>query len=133
MAFAGLAEFIDLNRVAIVEEWKVFAESLTPAATGMTASALRDHADEILSAIIGDMKSQQSAVERAEKSKGRGTAQRLGKIGKIHAELRIENGFKLGQLVAEYRALRASVLRQWEPEGGDAAGVTRFNESSTKR
>jgi signal transduction histidine kinase len=129
MMFSGLAEFIHKKRPEIVEEWKVFAESLTPAATGMNASALRDHADEILTAIVSDMKSQQTAVERAEKSKGRGTAQRLGNIGSIHAELRIENGFKLGQVVAEYRALRASILRLWESEGGDAAGVTRFNES----
>lgn len=125
----GLAEFIDEKRAPIVEEWRVFAESLTPAATGMNATALRDHADEILSAIIHDMRSQQTAGEQAEKSKGRGTAQRLGEIGRIHAALRIENGFKLGQLVAEYRALRASVLRLWEARGTDGPGVTRFNES----
>jgi hypothetical protein len=109
MTFSGLAEFIDKKRTEIVEEWKVFAESLTPAATGMNAIALRDHADEILTAIVSDMKSQQTAVERAEKSKGRGTAQRLGNIGSIHAELRIENGFKLGQVVASTaRSARAS-------------------------
>ena len=127
MGSSGLAEFIDGQRAAIVEEWKDFAQSLTPAASGMTAIALRDHADDILSAIVLDMRSQQTTAEQAEKSKGRGTAQRLGEIGRIHAALRIENGFKLGQLVAEYRALRASVLRLWE--GTDGQGVTRFNES----
>jgi signal transduction histidine kinase len=129
MAYTALADFIDENRLPIVAEWEAFALSLTPAATGMTPSALRDHADEILTAIIDDMRSQQSAAEQAEKSKGRGTAQRLGPIGKIHAALRIENGFKLGQLVAEYRALRASVLRLWECTGTDGPGMTRFNES----
>jgi len=129
MSERGLAEFIDEHRHPIVEEWRVFAQSLTPAATTMTATALRDHADEILTAIVGDMRSQQTAQEQAEKSKGRGTAQRLEEIGRIHAALRIENGFKLGQLVAEYRALRASVLRLWTAEGTDGAGVTRFNES----
>ena len=126
---SGLAEFIDSRRVAIVSEWETFARSLGPAGSVMTAVALRDHANEILSAIIGDMKSRQSAVEQAEKSKGRGSAQRLEEIGRIHAALRIENGFKLGQLVAEYRALRASVLRLWEGTGADPGGVTRFNES----
>ena len=129
MSFTGLADFIDEKRLEIVHEWEAFALSLTPAATGMTPSALRDHADEILTAIIDDMRSQQSAAEQAEKSKGRGTAQRLGPIGQIHAALRIENGFKLGQLVAEYRALRASILRLWECAGTDGPGVTRFNES----
>jgi signal transduction histidine kinase len=32
-------------------------------------------------------------------------------------------------MVAEYRALRASVLRLWEHIGNDPGGVTRFNES----
>ncbi len=125
----GLAEFIDQQRTKIVSEWEAFARTLGPAASAMTASALRDHADEILTTIVSDMKSQQTDAEQAEKSKGRGTAQRLGEIGRIHAALRIENGFKLVQLVAEYRALRASVLRLWESEGTDGPGVTRFNES----
>jgi signal transduction histidine kinase len=124
-----LAEFIDAERVAIVREWEVFARSLMPAAGGLTSLALRDHADEILSAIVGDMKSRQTAAEQAEKSKGRGEAQHLEQVGKLHAALRIEVGFKLGQMVAEYRALRASVLRLWENKGTDSGGVTRFNES----
>jgi signal transduction histidine kinase len=129
MAYTALADFIDENRLPIVAEWEAFALSLTPAATGMTPSALRDHADEILTAIIDDMRSQQSAAEQAEKSKGRGTAQRRVNLADGPETLRIENGFKLGQLVAEYRALRASVLRLWECTGTDGPGMTRFNES----
>lgn len=126
---SALADFIDEQRVTIVAEWQAFAETLLPAAGPMTGSALRDHADEILSAIVGDMKSQQTSEEQAEKSKGRGQAQRLEAIGRVHAALRIGNGFKLGQLVAEYRALRASVLRLFACSGADAPGVTRFNEA----
>ncbi len=125
----GLAEFIDKDRVKIVAEWEIFARSVQPTAGAMSPTALRDHADQILTAIVDDMKSQQSAAEQAEKSKGRGSAQRLGYIGELHASLRIEFGFKLPQMIAEYRALRASVLRLWENNGGDPAGVTRFNES----
>ena len=124
-----LAEFIEGERATIVAEWEAFARSLLPAAGGMSRVALRDHANEILSAIVFDMRSRQSAVEQSEKSMGRGEAQQLGEIGKLHATLRIEYGFKLGQMVAEYRALRASVLRLWEKHGPDARGVTRFNES----
>ncbi len=125
----GLAEFIDTERLQIVAEWETFARSLLPEATGMSELVLRDHADQILSAIVQDMNTRQSAAEQAEKSKGRGSAQQLGAIGKLHAVLRIQFGFKLGQMVAEYRALRASVLRLWERGGNDPAGVTRFNES----
>lgn len=129
LSSTGLAEFVDEQRVAIVAEWVAFAATLLPAAGVMDVGALRDHADDILTAIVRDMKSRQTAAEQAEKSKGHGTAQALERIGHIHAALRIENGFKLGQMVAEYRALRASVLRLWEKQGTDPAGVTRFNES----
>jgi len=124
-----LADFIHQERLRIVAEWEAFARTLLPAAGSMDAVALRDHADEILTAIVRDMKARQSVEEQAEKSKGRGEAQRLEAIGQVHAALRIENGFKLGQLVAEYRALRASVLRLWEDNGSDPGGVTRFNEA----
>lgn len=127
-AAVGLAEFIDSERIAIVAEWEIFARSVAPPG-GMTAVALRDHAHEILTAVVGDMRSRQTDAEQAEKSKGRGSAQRLEEIGRIHAVLRIENGFKVGEIVAEYRALRASVLRLWEDKGSDPAGVTRFNEA----
>jgi len=51
-------------------------------------------------------------------------------VGLTHAALRIDDGFTLSQLVAEYRALRASVLRLFEKAGGgDLHQVTRFNES----
>jgi signal transduction histidine kinase len=129
MNSSPLADFIDKERVTIVAEWEAFARTLLPAAGTMNAIALRDHADEILTAIVRDMRSRQTTEEQAEKSKGRGEAQALEEIGQVHAALRIENGFKLGQLVAEYRALRASVLRLWEDKGNDARGVTRFNEA----
>jgi signal transduction histidine kinase len=124
-----LAEFIDVERASIVAEWETFARTLLPAAGGMNRVALRDHADEILSAIVADMQLRQSAQEQAEKSKGRGDAQHLEEVGQLHAGLRIEFGFKLGQMVAEYRALRGSVLRLWEKKGVDPAGVMRFNEA----
>jgi len=54
----------------------------------------------------------------------------MEEVGETHAALRIQDGFRLGQLVAEYRALRASVLRLFEKAGGtDMRQVTRFNES----
>lgn len=125
----NLAEFIDADRAAIVAEWEAFARTLQPPAGAMTALALRDHTDEILSAIVQDMRSHQTPREQAEKSKGHGKAGHMGQVGKLHAKIRIESGFKLGQMIAEYRALRASVLRLWEKKGDDPGGVTRFNEA----
>jgi signal transduction histidine kinase len=129
MSFVSLADFIEKERITIVAEWETFARSLLPDAGGMSPTVLRDHADEILTAIVADMRSRQTAAEQAEKSKGRGEAQHMGEMGRLHATLRIEFGFKLSQMVAEYRALRASVLRLWEKKGTDPGGVTRFNEA----
>jgi signal transduction histidine kinase len=123
-----LASFIDTERRAIVAEWEAFARTLIPAARDMTAAALRDHADEILSAIVHDMRSRQTSSEQAEKAKGQ-HAGHLEEVGQIHAGLRIQYKFKLWQMVAEYRALRASVLRLWGERGTDPKGVVRFNES----
>lgn len=51
----------------------------------------------------------------------------------IHAVIRARGGFNINQLVAEYRALRASVLRLWMDEfelvAGDLDDVMRFNEA----
>src|SRR5512140_2418835 len=129
MGFLALAEFIDKERNKIVAEWETFARTLLPGAGALTNVGLRDHADEILTAIVQDMRARQSSEEQAAKSKGEGQAQRLEVIGQLHAALRLEAGFKLSQMVAEYRALRASVLRLWGKIGGDPDGVTRFNES----
>lgn len=123
-----LASFIDTERAAIVAEWQAFAGTLMPAARDLPAAALRDHADEILSAIVHDMRSRQTSAEQSAKAKGQRDGH-LEEVGQIHAELRIRYKFKLGQMVAEYRALRASVLRLWGDRGPDAAGVVRFNES----
>jgi signal transduction histidine kinase len=124
-----LATFIDTERAAIVAEWEAFARTLLPAARNMTAVALRDHADEILSAIVRDMKSHQTPSEQSAKGRGQGEGRYLEEVGQLHARLRLDGGFKLGQVVAEYRALRASVLRLWESRDTDPAGLMRFNES----
>jgi signal transduction histidine kinase len=51
-----------------------------------------------------------------------------------HGTGRAESGFTLDQMVAEYRALRASVIRLWTKEQGeithtDLEDLTRFNEA----
>jgi signal transduction histidine kinase len=51
----------------------------------------------------------------------------------MHALLRARSGFDINQMVAEYRALRASVLRLWMDEGAPDShhldDMVRFNEA----
>jgi signal transduction histidine kinase len=50
--------------------------------------------------------------------------------GYLHADNRIRHGFSMSAVLAEFRALRATVLRLYEDSGGsDLAEVRRFNES----
>lgn len=96
----------------------------------MSSAGLRDHAGEILAAIVVDLECPQGNAAQTDKSQGRGEDHRMGAVGSVHAALRIESGFTLSQLVAEYRALRATVLRLFERAGGtDLGQVTRFNEA----
>ncbi len=125
-----LSEFIRTHSKAIVDEWEAFARTMLPAAGAMSRAGLRDHAGEILDAIVEDLETPQDSAEQSEKSMGRGEDHQMEAVGLTHAALRIDDGFTLGQLVAEYRALRASVLRLFDKAGGtDMRQVTRFNES----
>ena len=130
-----LADFISANLEPILLEWDAFARSIN-SGKKMDAMALRDHAGEILLATVRDMRSAQSPTERLAKSRGHdatdGTA--LNGASEQHAIGRLGSGFDLLEVVSEYRALRASVLRQWHDQGfpshdNDVDDVTRFNES----
>ena len=133
-----LAPFILENSQPILEEWDVFARSLA-AGEDMTALALRDHAKEILLATARDMQAAQSPRQQAEKSKGEGGADgaesdELDKASASHGIGRVGSGFDIIEVVSEYRALRATVLRLWRKSGPkldleDVDDVTRFNES----
>lgn len=135
----GLADFIRDHHEAILTEWESFARTLTPAAEGMSKTGLRDHAKEILTAIVHDMESLETVAMKLAKSKGHKAkgpeakgpeAKRsVGAVGQLHAVLRIESGFTLYQMVAEYRALRATIFRLSAKERPDPEGALRFNEA----
>jgi signal transduction histidine kinase len=143
-----LAEFIDANVEPILNEWEVFARGIAPGAK-MEALALRDHAPDILRAIVQYMGAPQRAAE-GERSAGsteqvhaaKDAARRdteesntaINGASDQHAIGRLGSGFDLLEVVSEYRALRASVLRLWRdsrpaPDERDVEDVTRFNES----
>jgi signal transduction histidine kinase len=131
-----LSIFIKENMDAIVQEWLEFAMTMEPAASTMSAMALRDHAKPILLAIASDLESSQTDRAQENKSKGRAPALSTRETAAAtHGALRQVSGFDLNQLGAEYRALRASVIRLWmrsRPAPIDADMVEdmiRFNEA----
>jgi hypothetical protein len=132
----GLADFIRRNHVGIVKEWIDFARTRTPASDKMTKLALEDHIVEILEFIADDLESAQTPRERFDKSRGDGPQDGplSQSAAELHAALRLADGFDIDQMVSEYRALRASVVKQWLSHHKaiasiDIEGLTRFNEA----
>jgi len=131
-----LPDFILSSIEPILAEWEIFARSIG-AGEHLDQLALRDHAGQILQATARDMKAPQTAAERAQKSKGRDHSQKddaLDGASTLHAVDRLGLGFDLLEVISEYRALRASVLRLWHESSPDADDhdvddLTRFNES----
>jgi signal transduction histidine kinase len=123
----------------ILAEWERFAATHLPGAANMDSLALRDHAPDILRAIILDLNSPQSLYERDQKATGRAQVPHDGcrTAAQAHALLRAQVGFSVVQLAAEYRALRASVLRLWGAASQHSAvdfvaimeDTRRFNEA----
>jgi signal transduction histidine kinase len=130
-----LSKFILNNMEEILSEWESFAQTLLPAGKALNQTELRDDAENVLRAIALDMDSAQSRAQQVLKSKG-------GRLGDHslhlsshkHAQDRYSVGFDIDQLVAEYRALRASVIHLWTRKMGSAdlaslEELTRFNEA----
>jgi signal transduction histidine kinase len=130
-----LADFIQANIEPILEQWETFAKTLQPAAADLSSLALRDHATQILEAVAKDLGTSQTRQQQSEKSMGRAPKVEGAPetAAQTHAILRARGGFDINQLVSEYRALRASVLRLWMDKGPlDASGVEdiiRFSEA----
>lgn len=131
-----LSTFITANLETILLEWAAFAGKQLPAATNMDEIALLDHGRTMLQEIVVNMRRPESEIERKAKSEGISTAASTAATvpSRSHARQRESQGFEIGQMVAEYRALRATVLRLWQaahprPETDDLEDMVRFNEA----
>ena len=127
-----LSKFILSNLEEILSEWESFASTVLPE-NKFENLVLRDEAEEILKAIATDMETAQTTSEQAEKSKGDAPRAEQDSAAEIHAADRLRLGFNQVQVVSEYRALRATVIRLWaesSPEIDDSAmdQLIRFNE-----
>jgi len=131
-----LPDFILANVEPILAAWELFARSIGAGAK-MDKLALRDHAEDILRATVRDMTSAQTAAQQSDKSTGHGesgaASTRLDGASEIHGVGRVDSGFDLAEVVAEYRALRASVIQLWraslrDPHLSDLDDLVRFDE-----
>jgi hypothetical protein len=85
----------------------------------------REQAGELLDAAAHDLDSSQTAEEQTRNSRGLGAARRMTAVARTLAVRRMRAGFQLAQVLAEYRALRASVVRLWEESTPRLSSTTR--------
>ena len=130
-----LAEFIRSNEEAIVAGWEEFARTYLPSAKHLDRAAIRDHIIGLLRFIADDLDTPETERERSEKAKGQGPEGdgKHGVAASTHADLRFEAGFDTIEMIAEFRALRASVIKLWRGEWSKVDDVLpdllRFNEA----
>lgn len=128
-----LSKFITENTAVILQEWEDFASTLHPLGTASKAQ-LRDHARAMLTVICLDLDTYQTVQEGIDKSKGFALPTSADTAAESHAVDRLQAGFTVEELMAEYRALRASVLRLWQDrvksaDAFDLRDMLRFNEA----
>lgn len=132
-----LSVFILTNVEAILQDWEDFARALGAVTSEMDIAALRDHAEVILHAVALDMERARTNEQREARGKSNAPARALDlpeTAATTHGSDRAEENFSLAQMVSEYRALRASVLRRWArvqsiPNAESYEELMRFNEA----
>ncbi len=129
-----LPDFIQANMQRILDDAVDFAITQAPAGAQLNHKRLRNDIPLILRDIVADLRTPQSAAEQRDKAQGR-TAHATSpeSAASSHGRSRADDGFGVNQMIAEYRALRASVLRLWAADqalSGDAIDdMMRFNEA----
>lgn len=126
-----LATFILDNMELILQEWESFAKTLFTAVPGR--KILRDHAKKMLLVITEDLQQKQSKSEQTAKSKGEQQSE-AETAAEEHGVARLEDGFSMNEIAAEFRALRASVTKLWGEakkmiRPSDINDLIRFNEA----
>lgn len=119
----------------ILGEWESFARSLSIPGTALPVEELQDHARQMLQAIAVDMETVESDQQKKAKSIAEVSRVSGGEsAAATHGSLRQISGFTLPQVTAEFRTMRASVLRLWMNQSTRASKanteeILRFNEA----
>ncbi|MGY8821045.1 MAG: ATP-binding protein [Pseudomonadales bacterium] len=128
-----LSVFILSNLEEILQEWEAFASTIEPLRNADRVE-LRDHASALLHVIALDLNTPQAEHESIAKSKGLAPQATEDTVAEDHAAHRIAAGLNSDQVMAEFRALRSSVLRLWARHievttPSEIQDMVRFNEA----
>jgi diguanylate cyclase (GGDEF)-like protein/PAS domain S-box-containing protein len=127
-----LSDFLRSNVEAILTQWDEFARAIYPA-QHTSAEVLRDHARGIVEAVASDLDTSQTTLQQLVKSRGMGLHGPQATEAELHGYARFAEGRDVNEAMAEFRALRASVLRLFAEHilipSEQADDITRFNEA----
>jgi signal transduction histidine kinase len=129
-----LSEFLLSNQERILQRWEDFARTL-PRGRNMSIAALRNDAARMLEFVAADLETSQSPQQQFNKSIGLGRQPPGGERSPAndHGIERALHRFSIGEIVSEYRALRASVTQLWLDESPatyeSVIELVRFNEA----
>jgi signal transduction histidine kinase len=129
-----LSFFITEHSHEILDAWEAFAREL-PATKRMDVATLRDHAQRMLDAIVAALEAPQREEQRDRKLREREDAHgETLTAASEHGRCRAEHGYSNDSTLAEFRALRASVIRLWLKHQHDVGRaeleeMRRFNEA----
>lgn len=131
-----LADFISQDMEEILTQFEAFAATVLPLGDELVPAGLRGQGQEILETVLADLRTPQTRAEQHDKSLGQGSGIVVTGVETAahqHGTLRARAGLTVNQIAAEYRALRASVLRLWiddcQPDPPDLDDMIRFNEA----
>ena len=130
-----LSNFIRQSSNEIVGHSVDFARSLEPLANdAIDIAILRDHLPLVLEAIATDLDTPQTRDESIRKSQGRADSIVAETAAETHGRLRASTGLSIEQVVAEFRVLRAVVIRLWleaitHIDAAQVMDLVRFNEA----
>lgn len=108
-----LSDYIAKNKESILPDWAAFARQHVPAARDLEDRQLERPTADVLAAIavsLSDTLDPLGGVDTAPSA--------IVQAAHAHAELRLRQSFTLDQMIAEYRVLRASVVRRWSRQTG---------------
>jgi signal transduction histidine kinase len=129
-----LADFIEAHPQRILDDAVEFAITQAPEGAQLNHKRLRNDIPLILREIVADLRTPQTPAQQHAKAQGRAPSSSVSESAATsHGRSRADDGFGVNQMIAEYRALRASVLRLWALDEalGDGAieDIIRFNEA----
>lgn len=128
-----LSEFITKNVDTIIDDFELFVSSL-PEGGKLAPTLRKNRMRDVILNMASDISTAQDAKEQEAKSKGLKAPRSDDTIANIHGMTRVEDGLSILDINAEYRALRANILKLWleqldNPTAQDFTDMIRFNEA----